>query len=263
MIPKVIHYCWFGRNPKPELADKCIRSWKKYCPDYDIIEWNEDNFVISSAPLYVRQAFEAKKWAFVADYVRLKVVYDNGGIYLDTDVELKKNLDCFLQYKAYFGFEGDKYINTGIGFGAEEKTEILNELMEDYRQIAFIKSSGEYDTTPCPQRNTEVFKSYGLRQNGKKQLLDDGTLILSSDYLCPFDYSTGKMKRSIRTVSIHWFSASWFTEEDKKRHHENQAKNRKLKRRNRIDNIKHLPNALCRKLVGKSNYEKLKILFKR
>ena len=88
MIPKTIHYCWFSCNPKPKLAEKCIKSWKKHCPDYEIIEWNEDNFDLSTAPLYVRQAYEAKKWAFVTDYVRLKLVYDYGGIYMDTDVEL-------------------------------------------------------------------------------------------------------------------------------------------------------------------------------
>ena len=100
MIPKVIHYCWFGGNPKPKLAEKCIKSWKKYCPDYEIIEWNEDNFDISAAPLYVRQAYEAKKWAFVTDYVRLEVVYNHGGVYLDTDVELLKSLDSLFQFES-------------------------------------------------------------------------------------------------------------------------------------------------------------------
>ena len=94
MIPKIIHYCWFGRNPKPKLALKCIKSWKKYCPDYEIIEWNEDSFDIESAPLYVRQAYEAKKWAFVTDYVRLYAMTKFGGIYMDTDVEVIKPLDC-------------------------------------------------------------------------------------------------------------------------------------------------------------------------
>ena len=131
MIPKIIHYCWFGRNPKPELAVKCIKSWKKRCPDYEIIEWNEDNFDISSCPLYVRQAYEAKKWAFVSDYVRLKVVYDEGGVYLDTDVELKKGLDALLAYDAYFGFEDGTHVNTGLGFGAVKGAPILKEMMQD------------------------------------------------------------------------------------------------------------------------------------
>ena len=119
-IPKVIHYCWFGHNPKPEQALSCIASWKEKCPDYQIIEWNEDNYDISSAPLYVRQAYQEKKWAFVTDYVRLQVVFENGGIYLDTDVELKKSLNALLGYRAYFGFEDATYINTGLGFGAKQ-----------------------------------------------------------------------------------------------------------------------------------------------
>ena len=96
MIPKTLHYCWFGRNPKPELAVKCIDSWKRFCPDYEIVEWNEDNFDIDACPLYVRQAYAAKKWAFVTDYVRLKLIYEHGGIYMDTDVELKKKPDVLL-----------------------------------------------------------------------------------------------------------------------------------------------------------------------
>ena len=104
MIPKIIHYCWFGGGPKPKSVEKYIRSWKKYCSDYEIIEWNEDNFDISSSPLYVKQAYAAKKWAFVSDYARLKVVFEYGGIYFDTDVQVIKNIDTLLQYDAFFFF---------------------------------------------------------------------------------------------------------------------------------------------------------------
>ena len=148
-IPKIIHYCWFGGKPKPELAEKCIKSWKKHCPDYEIREWNEDNYDLAAAPLYVRQAYEAKKWAFVTDYVRLQVVYECGGIYLDTDVELKKNLDSLLGYSAYFGFEDGKWIATGLGFGAEQGTPILQELMDDYRDIPFLLEDGSEDAGYC------------------------------------------------------------------------------------------------------------------
>ena len=119
MIPKKIHYCWFGGNPLPELAIKCLESWKKYCPDYEIIEWNETNFNLDSCE-YVREAYQAKKWAFVSDYARLKVVYDNGGIYLDTDVELIKSLDRLLKNKSFFGTETTGVVATGLGFGAEK-----------------------------------------------------------------------------------------------------------------------------------------------
>ena len=118
MLPKKIHYCWFGGNELPDLAIKCIESWKKYCPDYEIIEWNETNFDLECCD-FVKEAYKAKKWAFVSDYARLKVVYDNGGIYLDTDVELVKSLDILLQEKCYFGEETTGYVATGLGFGAE------------------------------------------------------------------------------------------------------------------------------------------------
>lgn len=106
-VPKIIHYCWFGGNPKPKLAEKCIKSWKKFCPDYQIIEWNEENFDVSAAPEYVRQAYAAKRWAFVTDYVRLKAMTEMGGIYMDTDVELVKPLTPFLAHDAFAGFETD------------------------------------------------------------------------------------------------------------------------------------------------------------
>ena len=192
MIPKIIHYCWFGRNPKPKLAEKCMRSWKKYCKDYKIIEWNEDNFDISKAPLYVQQAYDEKKWAYVTDYVRLYAVYKCGGVYLDTDVEIVNSLDDLLHNYAFFGFEDNKHINTGLGFGAEKSARILREIMSQYDCISFIMEDGGYDFTPCPQRNTEMFLEYGLKLNGETQMLKDNILILSTEFLCPIDYETKK-----------------------------------------------------------------------
>lgn len=156
MIPKTIHYCWFGRNPKPALAQKCLQSWKKHCPDYTIMEWNEDNYDISSAPLYVRQAYGAKKWAFVTDYVRLHVVHDHGGIYMDTDVELKKNPDALLEHSAYFGFEDGQYVNTGLGFGAVPGHPILKEIMYDYIGIPFRsgRRQHQHGNLPHPQHKS-------------------------------------------------------------------------------------------------------------
>ena len=113
-VPKIIHYCWFGGNPKPKLAEKCIKSWKKFCPDYQIIEWNEENFDVSAAPEYVCQAYAAKRWAFVTDYVRLKAMTEMGGIYMDTDVELVKPLTPFLAHDAFAGFETDASVQTGL-----------------------------------------------------------------------------------------------------------------------------------------------------
>ena len=113
-IPKVIHYCWFGGNPKPKLAEKCIKSWKKYCPDWEILEWNEGNFDLRDVPLYVRQAMDAGRWAFVTDYVRLRALTEQGGVYMDTDVELVKPLHPYLKHQAFAGFESQERIQTGL-----------------------------------------------------------------------------------------------------------------------------------------------------
>jgi len=136
MIPKTIHYCWFGRNPKPKLAQKCIKSWKKYCPDYEIIEWNEDNFDIASAPLYVRQAYEAKKWAFVTDYVRLSAMTKFGGVYMDTDVEVVKPLDRFLNHDAVSGYESESCIPTGL-MACREGFPLFLEFLHYYDEASF------------------------------------------------------------------------------------------------------------------------------
>lgn len=259
MIPKIIHYCWFGCNPKPKSAEKCIKSWKRKCPDYEIIEWNDGNFDITSCPLYVRQAYDNKKWAFVTDYVRLKVVYDNGGIYLDTDVELIKKLDFLLENKAYFGFEDGVHIATGLGFGAEKEAPILKNLMEDYNDIPFILDNGEFDRTPCPKRNTIVFKKHGLIQDDSMQVLDNSVLILPSVYLCPISYATGELTKSKNTVSIHRFEASWKTaEENKKRKTvlKEQAHNKK------VDIVKHIPNRVLLAILGEDKYDRLKAIIK-
>ena len=255
MIPKTIHYCWFGRNPKPKLAEKCIKSWKKHCPDYEIIEWNEDNFDLNAAPLYVRQAYEVKKWAFVTDYVRLKVVYDHGGIYMDTDVELLKNLDFLLSYNAYFGFESDKRVATGLGFGAQKATPVLKEMMDDYEEIPFILLDGSYDMKPCPYRNTEHLLHYGLRQNGNRQILNGNILILPTAYMCPVSCADGKCIKTKETISIHWFSASWQTKEYRALRTE---MTKQVKKVDSIHFIIHLPNRILLTVLGSERYEKLK-----
>lgn len=174
MIPKVIHYCWFGGGTKPKLTEKCIQSWRIFCPDYQIVEWNENNYDISAAPLYVRQAYAAKKWAFVTDYARLQIIYENGGIYMDTDVELKKPLDDLLRYDAYFGFECGKTINTGLGFGAVIGLPLLDEMMNDYRNVVFINGDGSYNLKTCGDYNLKHFLSRGLVLNDQRQIIGGG-----------------------------------------------------------------------------------------
>ena len=184
MIPKTIHYCWFGGNPLPELAVKCIESWKRICPDYEIIEWNEKNVDIASCPAYVREAYEAKKWGFVPDYIRVKLIHDNGGIYLDTDVELIKNLDPLLEQEAFFGFEDSNYINLGFGFGGVQNVQILKNIMSDYETKNFILDNGEYDLTPSPKQNAHVFREYGFILNNKTQGINN-TFVYSTEYFDP------------------------------------------------------------------------------
>lgn len=209
MIPKTIHYCWFGGNKMPKLAKKCIKSWKKKCPDYEIICWNEKNFDINKCPLYVRQAYENKKWAFVTDYVRLKIIYEQGGIYLDTDVEVLKNFDEFLKYEAFFGIEDAKYINTGCGFGAVSKNDVVKEIMEQYNTISFIKEDKTFDIIPCTMRNTEIFLKHGFKLNDEFQLIKNNIAIFPSEFFSPINYITKEKKITQNTCSIHWFSASW------------------------------------------------------
>ena len=120
MIPKKIHYCWFGNNPLPESVQRCIESWKKYCPGYEIIEWNEGNYNINKIP-FIEKAYKEKKYAFVSDYARLDIIYNEGGIYLDTDVELIKNIDPLLEHSCFLALESCGAVATGLGFGSIKK----------------------------------------------------------------------------------------------------------------------------------------------
>lgn len=209
MIPKKIHYCWFGGKDLPSKAKKCIKSWRKYCPDYEIVLWNEDNFDVN-VNRYVQEAYEMKKWAFITDYARLWIVYNQGGIYLDTDVELIKPLDSLLKYDAYFGIEAtkNKCIATGLGFGAEKNAKIVKEIMDQYENINFKVGNGQYDATPCPDRNTEIFEKYGYNHKDECCMIG-GAMILSSEYLCPKSFKTGKINITEKTVSIHHFDGTW------------------------------------------------------
>ena len=136
MIPKVIHYCWFGGNTKNEMVLKCMESWKKYCPDYKVVEWNEDNFDVNMCR-FTKEAYESKKWAFVSDVARLHILYNYGGVYLDTDIELKENIDEWLQYDGWFAFQYDNTIATGLGCASIKKNKIVKLLLDDYKNRRF------------------------------------------------------------------------------------------------------------------------------
>ena len=226
MIPKKIHYCWFGRGQLNELAIKCIESWKKFCPDYEIIEWNEDNFDISCND-YVKEAYEAKKWAFVTDYVRLYALYNFGGIYMDTDAELIGCIDNFLSNNAFSGFENDSQISTAI-MGSEKGNEWIETLLSYYDNRHFIKSDGSYDMTTNVVTITELTeKSFNFACNGKMQTIDGVFTIYPKDYFCPKSFETGEIEITDNTVCIHHFNASWFTEKDKKNLEEFRSRERR------------------------------------
>ena len=205
MIPKKIHYCWFGRGEKPKLAQKCIASWKKFCPDYEIIEWNEDNFDMNENA-YVRYCYENRKWAFLSDYVRLAVVCREGGIYFDTDVEVVAPVDALLEHEAFYAFENDSYVATGLGFGAEAQHLTIQKMLEEY--AAFVPKSGEpFAFTGCPTLNTRALLPLGLNLNGEYQSVA-GAVILPQDYMNPYEDATGRLNKTENTISIHWYSKS-------------------------------------------------------
>lgn len=206
-IPKVIHYCWFGNNEIPRITKKCIDSWKKHCPDYEIICWNEDNFDLSQNQ-YAAEAYKAGKWAFVTDFVRLKVIYEYGGIYFDTDVELIKSPDPLLEYEGFMGFDKRGLVSTGLGFGAEKGNEIIGELLKDYDNIHFELPDGSLDLTPCPDRNSASLVKMGMDLKNFDQIFK-GVRFLPEDFLSPKDYYTGKKHITKNTYSIHHYAATW------------------------------------------------------
>ena len=203
MIPKKIHYCWFGRNKLSEKAVRCIESWKRYCSDYEIIEWNEDNYDVYQNP-YTTYVYDNKKYAFLSDYVRLQIILQEGGLYFDVDVEVVRPLDELLVHKAFFGFETKEYINTGVGFGAEASNPIVACMLREYDQLL----DGKHGTIGCPILNTRALLNHGLKLNGEKQDID-GAAIYPIQYFNPYDDPTGVLNKTEETFSIHWYAKSW------------------------------------------------------
>lgn len=214
-IPKIIHYCWFGGAKKPELVQKCIKSWEKYCPDYKIVEWNERNFDVKMNP-YIKEAYERGQWAFVADFARLLAVYEHGGVYLDTDVELIKNLDDVLGDKAFYCL-ADNTVATGLGFGAIKKHPSVKQMLMQYDGIHFIDEKGRIDTTPCPVRNTKALEEYvGQSVEFSKKTLVGDVCIYPDEYFSPLDYDTHELNITDKTYAIHWYGESWLSEKKKR-----------------------------------------------
>ena len=213
MIPKVIHYCWFGENPLPSNTKKYIETWKKYCPDYEIKQWNESNFDVNSHP-FMRAAYEVKAWAFVSDYARLKIIYDNGGIYLDTDVELLKNLDFLLQNDFYIGVQQlGKLCNTGLGFGAVAKNNITKKMLDKYDRVTFCDEKRK--ELACPGFNTDVLKEIGYRYSDNIVCVEDKSFVFPPKYFDPVSPGDSINLICEDTISIHHYSASWGSKSEK------------------------------------------------
>ena len=214
MIPKIIHYCWFGGNPLSEEAKRYIATWKKHCPDYKIYEWNESNFDINEND-YCREAYEQNKWAFVTDYVRLKALYEYGGIYMDTDVEVVKPLDPLLSYDALSGYESKTHITTGTMASCRDN-EWIGMLLNDYKGRHFIKGDGSLDLTTNVEVITRLTaEKYKITLNGAltKFGRDNTMILLPFDYLCAKSFETGRVEKTNNTYTIHHFAGSWIPEE--------------------------------------------------
>lgn len=247
MIPKKIHYCWFGRNPLPESAVKCIESWRKYLPDYEIIEWNEDNFDVNTIP-YTAQAYAAKKYAFVSDYARFKILYEHGGLYFDTDVEVIRPMDDIIAAGPFMGYEVNPSLERpfgavapGLGIGAEKEMHLYDAILRYYAQLNFVKPDGSYNMTDAVVNITtrELVKAGLENKLGIQKVAD--TMIYPSDYFNPFDDATGRLNKTANTYTIHWFTKTWLN----------------------VSPLRQKLSRLSHRLFGVQTISKLKALFKR
>ena len=218
MIPKVIHYCWFGRNPLPKDAIKCIKSWKKFCPDYEIKQWNESNFDFSDCS-YAMEAYKEKKWAFVSDYARFKILYENGGVYFDTDVELVNSIEDIVSKGPFMGCEKDCIcdisVAPGLGLGVNPGHELYREILDFYKTLHFKKlENGKYKTVV--EYTTEILQKHGLKIINDIQFVR-GVYVYPKEYFQPMNLETGKITLSQNTVSVHHYSGSWLDKKGKRR----------------------------------------------
>lgn len=206
-IPHIIHYCWFGKGEKPQVAVNCINSWKSFFPDWKIIEWNEENYNFSEFP-YAEDAYKLKKWAFVSDIVRLDVLYKYGGIYLDIDVEFIKPLpNIFLSYRGFLGFEYTNTIAPGLIFGVEKENDFVKQILDSYRGERFTYcKNGIYKTINV--RITEALLESGLVKNGQEQVVI-GFHIFPSEYFCGYNTDIREPEITDNTICWHHYLGSW------------------------------------------------------
>lgn len=213
MIPKIIHYCWFGRNSLPASAKKCIASWRKYLPDHEIKEWNEENFDVNSIP-YTQQAYAAKKYAFVSDYARFWILYHYGGIYFDTDVEIIANMDDIIAKGPFMGIEksasldGKPMVNPGLGIGVEIRHPFFEKMLKIYQKLKFKKADGTLDDTTIVTYTTRELYTNGMKPSEGIQEVS-GIWIYPADYFCPMDSTTGIITKTEHTKTVHHYDCSW------------------------------------------------------
>ena len=218
MIPKIIHYCWFGRNPLPELAQKCIASWKNYLPDYEIKEWNEDNFDVNIIP-YTAEAYQAKKYAFVSDYARFWILYKYGGIYFDTDVEVIRPIDDIVERGNFMGFEtgpklqlkedaSEASVNPGLGMGVAPGLGLIKKMLDFYEGKHFKFIPDGIGQLTIVHIATEVLNQAGLKQQPGIQLVND-VWIYPTEYFCPINLKTGRIHIEANTRTIHHYAGTW------------------------------------------------------
>ena len=248
-IPKIIHYCWFGGAPLPELAQKCIASWKKFLPNYEIKEWNESNFDVNQIP-YTKQAYKSRKYAFVSDYARFKIMYEYGGIYFDTDVEVIKPLDNLIAKGAFFGMEQTKeelFCAPGLGFACNPGLTLCKEMIDYYKDHDFILPNKQYDLTTVVRIFSKLLNKRNFIPASNLQKFQ-GIFFYPPEYFCPINYYTGKKNFTSNTHTVHHYAASWVD------------KNDNLTLLAKIWKFFRLPNTDFRKIIIKLTQKKTKMM---
>ena len=232
LIPPTIHYCWFGGKELPDFYKRCIESWYKFCPEYEIVRWDESNCDVSET-LFTKQAYDAKKYGFVPDYFRLKIIYEHGGIYLDTDVELLKSLNDLRYNHAFCGMEVPGRVAFGLGFGAEKGNALMKYLMERYQKMSFLDEAGQMIETASPILQTADLKNVGMPYGNRIHQMD-GMTIYPVEVLSPKNIVTSELDITEYSYSIHHFDGSWVTGEGLK------------KKQQRERDVAWIQNMMCR-----------------
>ncbi len=269
MIPKVIHYCWFGGKKLPDDVLKCIESWKKYAPEYEIIEWNENNYDVNVCT-YVKEAFMKKKWAFVSDFARYDILYKYGGIYFDTDVQMIKSIDDIVDKGPFMGFECKKdektewLVNPGIGIAAYPGMDLYRRIIDFYKNQKFILEDNTLNPLTVCDYTTNILKADGLKPQNTIQKID-GIYIYPTEYFCPKNYFTGELDITDNTRTIHHYTSSWLSEQELKAHNFEIAMQKKVGKKcaRILERIYSLPYRVTNKVKTVGVKKSLNIVLKK